>query len=133
MKKRRTESETLSHMLAKVRYKDGFTADGVQMRRGDRFHPGEGRQATGPRTPSEILFELQLQARGFIEIDIVIRTKEPLKYEKRIVGTPTIIRGLEPGEIMKLRRDLEGFLLWWRGELARERDDEAIGERMEIQ
>ena len=91
-----------------------------------------GRKSLNTFTPSEILFEIQLQKRGFIEIDVAVRTKDPFKYERHTIGEPTRIIGLEPGEIMKLRRDLQAFLVWWRGDLARERNDAAIEQRMEI-
>jgi len=91
-----------------------------------------GRKPLDTFTPSEILFEIQLQKRGFIEIDLAMRTPDPFKYERHVIGEPTRIRGLEPGEIMKLRRDLQAFLIWWRGDLARERSDASIESRMEI-
>jgi len=95
--------------------------------------PNQGRPLSKITTPSEILFEMQLQSRGTIEIDIAIRTLDPFRYERKPIGEPTRIIGLEPGEIMKLRRDIEGFLIWWRGELAIERGTAAgVLERMKI-
>jgi hypothetical protein len=65
-------------------------------------------------------------------VDIALRTTDPFEYKKHVIGIPTRIKGLEPGEIMKLRRDVQAFLVWWRGELARERADASIEERVEI-
>lgn len=91
-----------------------------------------GREQKGSFTPAELLFEMQLQSRGFIEIDIAMRTTDPFRYGRPIIGEPTTIRGLEPGEIMKLRRDLQGWLIHWRAQLAIEREDAAVLERMKI-
>ncbi len=108
-----------------------FLAPGLKKR--GPAKPGRGRKAISIFTPAEILFEVQLQARGYIEIDIALRTMDPFKYERHVIGPVTRIKGLEPGEIMKLRRDLQGFLVWWRGELARERQDTEVTKRMEIE
>lgn len=92
-----------------------------------------GRKKRDPFTPSEMLFEIQMQMRGFIEIDIAMRTTDPFKYERHLIGEPTRIRGLEAGEIMKLRRDIQAFLIRWRTQLAIERRDVKIEGRMEIE
>lgn len=96
-------------------------------------HPNAGNFGTKePFTPSEILFEIQMQLRGYIEVDLVLRTTDPFKRERHLVGEPTRIRGLEPGEIMKLRRDLQAWLIHWRAQLALERKDGAVESRMQI-
>jgi hypothetical protein len=83
-------------------------------------------------TPAEILFEIQYEARGYIEVDIAMRLSDPFSYNQHLIGAPTKIRGLEPGEIVKLQRDIQAWLLKWRADLALERKDEKVVERMQI-
>lgn len=91
-----------------------------------------GKPNRKPFTPTEILFEIQLQARGWIEIDIPIRTVDPFRYERAFIGEPISIRGLEPGEIMKFRRDLQAWILHWRAMLALEREDAELVNRVKV-
>ncbi len=80
-----------------------------------------GDNTRGVNTPSEILFEIQRKARGFIEIDIALRTTDPFKYDRKVLGNPIRIRGLDPGEIWKLKSDLEGLIIKWRSWLIEDR------------
>jgi len=105
----------------------------VKKRTHPRVGKEGGRTSTQPFTPSEILFEIQRQARGIIEIDIAMRTVDPFKYDRHLVGKPTRILGLDPGEIMKLRSGLQGGLVDWRAMLSLERQDKGIESRMQIE
>lgn len=93
---------------------------------------GAGRKPIRMFTPAEILLEIQIQSKGYTEIDVVIKTPDPFNNRYHTIGVPTKVRGLEAGEIMKLRRDLEAWLIRWRTELALERKDEKVKERVKI-
>jgi hypothetical protein len=132
-------SELLKEEPLREKLKSGSSRQkDLDLRWKGHYKPGDGQTKRGKRfvspwTPSEILFELQMKVRGYIEVDVALRTPEPYDVNRHIVGRPVRIKGLEPGEIMKLKRDIEGFLIWWRGELARERADAELLKRVDIE